>query len=236
MAYTPPAGDAIAFGWVGASSYTPPPGDAIHATWLTNVSGSFAGTVTLAGGFAGAHGVTGSAGGAVAVVGGFSGLHDLAAVACTVPITAAFAGTHGVSGTWGGSVAVHGAAAGAHGVAAGAAGQIALDGTFAGAVGVAGSFAATIPVGAAFAGIVYRYEAAGEVRDGGILVNRRVRAYARTSGDLLAQGDTVAGRFRLHCGFAPEEVMLLPIHLDAAAVDYAPPCVNRVLTTLAQDA
>lgn len=33
MSYTPPAGDAVNFSWVGESAYTPPAGDAINFSW-----------------------------------------------------------------------------------------------------------------------------------------------------------------------------------------------------------
>lgn len=33
MSYTPPAGDAANFSWVGQSPYTPPAGDAANFSW-----------------------------------------------------------------------------------------------------------------------------------------------------------------------------------------------------------
>lgn len=35
MSYTPPAGDAAHFSWVGAATYTPPAGDEVHFSWYT---------------------------------------------------------------------------------------------------------------------------------------------------------------------------------------------------------
>lgn len=35
MSYTPPAGDAAHFSWVGVAAYTPPAGDAVHFSWYT---------------------------------------------------------------------------------------------------------------------------------------------------------------------------------------------------------
>lgn len=81
-----------------------------------------------------------------------------------------------------------------------------------------------------------RYELRGEVRDQGVLVNRRVRAYRRDTGALVADADAIAGRFALHAGFEAREHYLVPVHLDDTATDYAPPCANRVLSVLAQDA
>lgn len=35
MSYTPPAGDAAHFSWVGVAAYTAPAGDAAHFSWYT---------------------------------------------------------------------------------------------------------------------------------------------------------------------------------------------------------
>ena len=35
MSYTPPAGDAANFSWVGVVAYTPPAGDEAHFSWYT---------------------------------------------------------------------------------------------------------------------------------------------------------------------------------------------------------
>jgi hypothetical protein len=82
---------------------------------------------------------------------------------------------------------------------------------------------------------VVRYVLRGEVRHQGVLVDRRVRAYRRSDGDLIAQGDTVAGVFDLHAGFAADEYTVLPIDLSVGATDFAPPAANRVVSVLAQD-
>jgi len=100
---------------------------------------------------------------------------------------------------------------------------------------VAGAGAAAIPITAAGAAVHQRYELRGEVRLGGVLVNRRVRAYSRDTGELLGQADTVAGKFRVHAGFAAIECYAVPIHLDAAATDWLPPTANRILAVLASD-
>lgn len=84
-------------------------------------------------------------------------------------------------------------------------------------------------------GRVVRYELRGEVRDQGVLVNRTVRVYRRDTGALTAEGDTVSGAFAIHAGFAAGEYYLVPINLDPAATDFAPPCANRVTSVLAMD-
>ena len=40
MSYTPPAGDAAHFSWVGAFAYTPPAGGAAHFTWVPDSTGA----------------------------------------------------------------------------------------------------------------------------------------------------------------------------------------------------
>lgn len=92
------------------------------------------------------------------------------------------------------------------------------------------------PLGAAAARMrVVRYRLVGEVRNQGVLVDRRVRAYRRSDGALIAQGDTVAGAFDLHAGFSADEYTVLPIDLSSGATDFAPPAANRVVSVLAQD-
>ena len=86
------------------------------------------------------------------------------------------------------------------------------------------------------AGVVERFELKGEVRQAGVLINRRVRAYLRDTGNLVNEGDTVAGRFCLHTGFTPAEYYVIPIDLSNDAADWMPPCANRLLSVLAMDA
>lgn len=101
---------------------------------------------------------------------------------------------------------------------------------------VRGFAAAASPLGVPrLVGTVHRYELRGAVRDQGVLVNRTVRAYRRSTGALVAEGDTAAGLFALPVGFAADEYYLVPINLDAAATDFAPPCANRVTSVLAID-
>lgn len=89
--------------------------------------------------------------------------------------------------------------------------------------------------GAQAIGIVVRYELRGEVRDNGILINRRVRAYRRDSGELIGDVDTVSGKFIIHAGFEEHEHYLTPVDLNDAATDFLPPTANRVISFLAQD-
>lgn len=83
--------------------------------------------------------------------------------------------------------------------------------------------------------LIERYELRGEVRLGGVLVNRRVRAYQRLSGAMVGEVDTVIGKFALHTGFEPFECYITPIDLDAGATDWSPPTANRIMSVLALD-
>lgn len=168
------------------------------------------------GSWSGAPAYTAPAGGAVdvtwlaAVLGSGSGV---------IPITGSGVGTFGavVTGVGSGVIAIAGAGTGRHGVRGTGVGGIWL-------------------LAGAGAGVHTRYELRGEVRLGGVLVNRRVRAYLRSSGELLGQADTVAGRFRVHAGFVEAECYVTPIDLDSGAVDWLPPTANRLLPVLADDA
>lgn len=101
--------------------------------------------------------------------------------------------------------------------------------------GVSGVGEVTIGMAAAGVGTHHRYEVRGEVRDQGVLVERRVRVYLRSSGALVGQGDTTAGAFAIPTGFAADEHYIIPIHLDSEAVDWSPPCANRVVAVLMED-
>jgi len=136
-------------------------------------------------------------------------------IAATIEITAEVLGAVGVAGSITSTLDISAAAAGAH--------------------GVAGTIACELMITAAVVGVHERYELRGEVRQGGVLVNRRVRAHRRDTGALVGEGDTVAGRFQIHAGFAPAEHYIVPVHLDDAATDWSPPVANRVLSVLAQD-
>lgn len=102
--------------------------------------------------------------------------------------------------------------------------------------GVAGAGSMVFDFVPAAVAVHPRYELRGEVRLAGVLVNRRVRAYLRSSGAMVGEADTVAGRFAIHAGFAEAEHYVTPIDLDDDATDWLPPTANRVLSVLAEDA
>lgn len=206
MSYTPPAANAANASWVGASAYTPPAGDAASVTWATGGPDPVTGT-----GWA------------------------------VLAITASGTGTHSdppppeVTGTGHAVLTITAAAQGAHGVAGAGAATIGIAAAGAGAHGVAGAGAASIPISVSGVAVHQRYELRGEVRLGGVLVDRRVRAYARDTGALLGEADTVAGKFRVHAGFAAIECYATPIDISPGATDWLPPTANRILAVLASD-
>lgn len=124
-----------------------------------------------------------------------------------------------------------------------ATGAFAITGSATGSAGVASVTAATatgaIPFATTLTGTATaqhpRYEVRGQVRLAGVAVERRVRAYGRDVGELLGQGDTTGGFFRIPAGFAEIECTVLPIDLATDATDYEPPTANRVLCVLAED-
>lgn len=102
--------------------------------------------------------------------------------------------------------------------------------------GVAGQGAAVLEFAPAGIGAHPRYQLRGQVQDeAGLLVDRRVRAYRRSTGALVAEVDTVAGAFVIPAGFELDEFYLVPIDLSPGAQDWAPPCANRVLSVLVAD-
>lgn len=195
--------------------YTPPAGDAVNFSWQ------------------GASAYTAPAGDAVNF--SFAPSSPSGTFAGVVAVAGEFSGTTitTISGAFAGAVGVFGEVIGGHGVSGSEVAQILPTGEFVGAAGVAGQAAGAVPIAGAFAGIHYRYAVSGEVREAGVLVNRRVRVYNRTSGALIAEADTASGAFDIHVGFAEVETYIVPIHLDGGAVDFAPPCANRVLAVLA---
>ena len=205
MSYTPPAGNAANVSWVGAVPYTAPTGNTASVSWASGAPAA----------------VTGAGSGAVSISGSGIGEHHEPLPAVTgvghalFQVGGAAAGVHGVAGTGAGVLPVIGAAGANHGVAGSGSGAIALP-----SEGV---------------GRHPRYELRGEVRLGGILVNRRVRAYLRSSGAMLGEADTVAGRFRVHAGFEAAECYVTPIDMDPGATDWRPPTANRIASVLASD-
>lgn len=157
-----------------------------------------------------------------------------------LPIAVAGVGTHSdpipaVGGAGYAALALAPLGHGAHGVSGSGHAVLALSSAAQGAHGVAGAGSAAIPISVAGVAVHQRYELRGEVRLGGVLVNRRVRAYARDTGALLGEADTVAGKFRVHAGFAAIECYATPIDLSPGATDWLPPTANRILAVLASD-
>ena len=220
MSYTPPAGNAATFTWVGATAYTAPAAGTAPLSWVPAfVTGTGAGTLGFAGAGVAAHGVAGAAAGTL----GFAG----AGVAeFTDP---------GVTGAGAGELPFVGAGVAGHGVAGAGAGALAFAGAGSGGHGVAGAGAGALAFAGACAALHLRYEVRGEVRLGGVLVNRRVRCSKRATGELTGQTDTVAGRYRVHAGFDDAEVYVNAIDLSEGATDWIPPAANRLVPLLADD-
>lgn len=220
MSYTPPAGNAANFSWVGVSAYTPPAGNAANFSWApAGYTATGAGTLGFTGAGIAVHGVSGTGAGTLGFTGEGIAEHGITAVAGTGAGTLGFTGAgvavHGVSGAGAGALSFGGGGAAAHGVAGAGAGGLGFSGQ-----GVAQHL---------------RYEARGEVRMGGVLVNRRVRCYKRATGELVGQADTVAGRYRVHAGFNADEVYTMAIDLSDGATDWLPPTANRLVPVLADD-
>lgn len=221
MSYTPPAGNAANFSWVGVAPYTPPAGDAANFAWAASgVTVTGAGTLAFTGAVTAAHGIAGTAAGVLDFSGSCEAEHLSVAVVCdgagTLAFTGAATAAHGIAGAAAGVLAFTGAGTAAHGIAA----------TGAGAITFMGSCAA----------VHQRYEVRGEVRLAGVLVDRRVRCYKRASGELVGQADTVVGKYRVHAGFDDAQVYVAAIDLADAATDWIPPTANRLVPVLADDA
>lgn len=220
MIYTRPLGNAANAQFGGA--YTRPAGNAADASFQTVPTGTVgtgAGTLTFTGAATAAHGIAGAGAGALALTGAGTAEHINPSVegvgAGTLPFTGAATASHGIAGAAAGTLAFIGNGTAAHGISA----------TGAGAIGFTGAGVALHP----------RYEVRGEVRLGGILVNRRVRCYKRSTGELTGQADTVAGRYRVHAGFDDAEVTTMAIDLAEGATDWIPPTANRLVPVLADD-
>lgn len=163
-------------------------------------------------------------------------VNDIGSASVTLPITAAASAAHGVSGTGSATLDLPDASSGAHGISGSESATLSFSAAGQGAHGISGAATSTLTLTPAAAALHLRYEVHGIVKQGGVLVNRRVRVYRRDTGALIAEGDTVAGAFAIATGFAQIETYIVPINLDDAATDWLPPVANRVLTALAQDA
>lgn len=221
MSYTPPAGNAADVSWVGVAAYTPPAGNAANVTWESDdgVVGAGAGALSFTGAGSAAHGVAGAGAGVLGFTGAGTAVHSGSVV----------------EGAGAGVLDFAGAGSAAHGVAGAGAGAFAFAGSGAGAHGVAGVGGGALAFAGAGAAQHLRYEVRGEVRLGGVLINRRVRCYKRASGELMGQADTVVGRYRVHAGFDNAEVYVTAINLAGDATDWIPPTANRLVPVLASD-
>jgi hypothetical protein len=202
-------------------AYTPPAGDAANVSWVgapayTPPAGNAANATWQTGGGSSPDPVTGTGAIVLPIVVSGVGSHAVAGAGAAVfPLTVSGAGEHGVAGAGAVALGISVAGAGAH--------------------GVAGAGVVTVPSTVAGTAVHQRYELRGEVRLGGVLVNRRVRAYSRDTGVLLGEADTVVGKFRVHVGFAEIECYATPIDLSPGATDWLPPTANRILAVLASD-
>lgn len=238
MPYTPPGGAAAHFStqtvsgdyYVNGASdlrlpidiggaYTEPGGQVVHfqqPAEYVRPTGDAANFVDIGG-------ITFEASGAVTVAITASGSASyflppgIGDGAATVGITASGSALHGVAASGAASVDISASGSAVRGVVAG--GAVAYD-----------------VFSAAGAGLVERYEVRGEVRIQGGLFNRLVRVYRRDTGELVGEQNTTAGVFHIHCGFVPREHYLLPLETGNDAEDWSPPCANRVVSVLAQDA
>lgn len=240
MAYTPPAGNALDFSFVGALTYTPPAGDAVAFSFApTDAVIDIAATVAVVAAQALAHGVSLDGLASVSVTADMSLEHTSIDVditlAAMVPVTAATDLAYGVAFDGVASIPITADLAAAHGVSVAASAVIAVTALQDLVHGVAMDGVAAITLAAQADIVVDRYEVRGEVRLGGVLVNRRVRAYQRASGAMLGEVDTVVGKFTLHTGFAPIECYITPIDLAEGATDWSPPTANRIMSVLALD-
>ena len=156
-------------------------------------------------------------------------------IAASIPVVAAAEAVHGVAVSGVASVPITAEMSAAHGVSVAAVATVSVQALQNSVHGVALDSIAAISVSAAADITVERYELRGEVRLSGVLVNRRVRAYLRSSGVLLGEADTAVGRFRVHTGFAASECYVTPIDMTDGATDWLPPTANRITSVLAMD-
>lgn len=219
MSYTPPSYNAANFTWVGQAAYTPPAYNAANFSWApVGVNGTGAGVLSVTGAGTGGQAFAGAGDGVVPIAGAGVG----------------YAG-EGIFGTGAGVASVSGDGAGQLGVAGVGAGVAGVSGAGVGFFGASGVGAGTVAITGAAVALHPRYELRGEVRLSGVLVNRRVRAYLRSSGALVGEVDTVAGAFRIPVGTVEDEFYLVPIDLSPGATDWLPPTANRVTSVLAVD-
>lgn len=238
MSYTPPTPPDFTF--VGALAYTPPAGGAVAflfppAETIIDITA----TIAVAAAQTASHGVSLDSVASVQVSASmaldFTSPEIDITLAALIPVAAAFDLAHGVAAASVAMIPLTAELAAAHGVSVAAAATIPITALQNMLHGVAVDGIASVALAAAASIEVERYELRGEVRLGGVLVNRRVRAYQRLSGAMIGEVDTVIGKFALHTGFAPAEHYITPIDLDAGATDWSPPTANRIMSVLALD-
>lgn len=198
-------------------SYTPPAGDSIVAQFGGGYTPPAGDSIVAQFGGTGTPSATLAA--TLVMVGEIDATHDLpvftGALVASLSITSGLAAVHGVSGS--------------------AEAALVLDADVQARHGIVGAAVATLGLSGAVSATFPRYQLRGVVQDGGTPVERRVRAYKRSTGALVAQGDTSGGAFVLDVGYALDEFYILPIDLSNDATDWAPPVANRVLSALVSD-
>ena len=220
MAYTRPSASAADATWQGVGAYVRPAAGYADASFAP---ASFDATIAVV----------------IPVVASVDLVHGVAALfAAGIPVVAAIDAEHAtiaIDVDIAASVPVAAAIDSAHGVAAGFAAVVPVAAVLSVAHGQAGSVSGLIGVAASIAAVHERYEVRGEVRLGGVLVNRRVRCSKRATGELMGQADTVAGVYRVHAGFDEADVYVTAIDMAEAATDWIPPTANRLVPVLASD-
>lgn len=240
MAYTPPLGGAADFTFVGALAYAPPVYDGVGFAFpISSILIDVAATVPVTAAQSLVQGIALSGVASIAVTAAMSldftsPIIDIT-LAASVSVGAASDVAHGVAVSGVATIPVTVEMGAVHGVSVAATATIPVTAVQNMVHGVAVDGIASVALAAAASIEVTRYELRGEVRLGGVLVNRRVRAYQRASGALVGEVDTVIGKFALHTGFAPAEHYITPIDLDAGATDWSPPTANRIMSVLALD-
>lgn len=82
------------------------------------------------------------------------------------------------------------------------------------------------------------YALSGGVKDeNSTPLERRVRAYRRSSGELISETDSApdSGYFDMNVGFEADEFYIAAVDLDPEAVDFTPSITNRVESVLRYD-
>lgn len=241
MSYTRPSASAADATWLGAAAYTRPAQSAADATWApAEARVDLVATVPVTAALSLSHGVVAGIAASLPITAALELEHAFAGVvidvAAQVPVAAAASADVGVSAGLLAAVPIAAALSLAHGVDVAIVASLPITAGAAAAHGVvADAITATLPITAAINFVVPRYEVRGEVRLDGMLVNRRVRCYKRSTGELVGQADTVAGLYRVPVGFDDSEVYATAIHLDDAASDWLPPTANRLIPVLASD-